>query len=435
MQDIARRTQASFERTLADAKTLQRQATEITAGVARAAYAFAQNHALMQEEFSLVRACRAHVAGSSPKLSSRTVADYRKKTRRLEHWRPDATSPPDLTRCPSPNSYYPYRAALIWSAKEDIREGLRRREKLLAGGPELQEVICSLWRALLALDAYPASEQNIARFKAREAAAQLGLDDSPAICPLGKRNPRATKAKVASSLLRTQPEWSNKVWARLCAVQSPWLDQVAVLALTGCRPQEVFGAKVELAASGELVFLIQGAKTDAHKGQPWRKLTLRADRPEFTYLIERVRSSGALTLPLHQKLSDPADALCSAVKRAGIQALGVTAGFSAYVFRHSLAANLKADKADRESLALILGHSVTETASMYGFWQGGLKGVQQIAAVAEREVKVNHLHGKVTTPQPAHQPSPSSENSSGMRSTSASAPIPTAHAADEPKPC
>lgn len=104
--------------------------------------------------------------------------------------------------------------------------------------------------------------------------------------------------------MRTQPEWSNKVWARLCAVQSPWLDQVAVLALTGCRPQEVFGAKVELAASGELVFLIQGAKTDAHKGQPWRKLTLRADRPEFTYLIERFRSSGALTLPLHQKLSD-----------------------------------------------------------------------------------------------------------------------------------
>lgn len=171
MQDIARRTQASFERTLADAKTLQRQATEITAGVARAAYAFAQNHTLMQEEFALVRACRAHVAGSSPKLSSRTVADYRKKTRRLEQWRPDATSPPDLTRCPSPNSYYPYRAALIWSAKEDIREGLRRREKLLAGGPERQEVIRSLWRAPLALDAYPASEQNIARFKAREAAA------------------------------------------------------------------------------------------------------------------------------------------------------------------------------------------------------------------------------------------------------------------------
>jgi integrase len=260
--------------------------------------------------------------------------------------------------------------------------------------------MCRLRRALLTLQAYPSGDQNIVRHKQQESAARLGLENAPATSPLGRRNPRATKAKVASRLLRTQPDWAIRVWGHLTAIGSPWRDQVAVMALTGCRPQEVINLKIERNGDGDLVFHILGAKTNDHKGQPWRRLTVKAVRPEFDYLAERVQDTGSLTLPMHEALADPADALCSAVRRAGVQALGKTAEFSAYVYRHAMAADLKADKVGREDIALILGHAVTETASMYGYWNGGTAAVRQVVAKAARQVKVNHLHGKAAAPPP-----------------------------------
>jgi integrase len=85
----------------------------------------------------------------------------------------------------------------------------------------------------------------------------------------------------------------------------------------------------------------------------------------------------------------------AAVRRAGREALGKQWGFSAYMYRHSLAADLKADKVDREQLALALGHSVTETGRYYGFWQSGRAGQRDITATGTRTVKINHQHGKV----------------------------------------
>jgi integrase len=405
MQEIARRTQASFDRALKDAAEAKSQSTSSKlVDVVKVVDAVAN----IQQEFALVKACREFVKGVASKISEKTQADYRKKAKRLDQWRPDSDSPPDLLRCPSANSYYPYRAAAVWTAREECREALRQRDKLPAGSPERREVMRRLRRSLLTLETYPVGEQNITRFKQREAAAQLGLESIPTSCPLGRRNPRASKAKVASKLLRTHPDWANRIWARMEAVASPWQDQVAVMALTGCRPQEVFGVKIELNADGALVFLIQGAKVDDHKGQPWRRLTVNAERPEFTHLVERIGRAGSMTLPAHAELADPADALCSAVRRAGAQALGEETGFSAYVYRHAMAADLKADKLDREDIALALGHSVTETSSLYGFWQGGIAGVRQVVAEAARVVKVNHRHGKVaalTSPEPSPMPS------------------------------
>jgi hypothetical protein len=112
-------------------------------------------------------------------------------------------------------------------------------------------------------------------------------------------------------------------------------------------------------------------------------------------------------VPLHEELADAADALCSAVRRAGVQALGENAEFSSYVYRHAMAADLKADKLDREDIALVMGHSVTETSSLYGYWQGGTAGVRQLVAEAPREVRKNHWHGKVAAPPPT-EPSPMS---------------------------
>lgn len=176
--------------------------------------------------------------------------------------------------------------------------------------------------------------------------------------------------------------------------------------------------------------------------------TLAAPSTIFT-LSPQAMLGIALTLPAHAELKDPADALGTAVRRAGAQALGAETEFSAYVYRHTMAADLKADKLDREDIALVLGHSVTETASLYGYWQGGTPGVRQVVAEAPRVVKVNHRHGKLAAPPSSEPPSeplaaPSAEPSlpspqplphppARQMDASSSAPRPSS-ADDTPKP-
>jgi hypothetical protein len=92
------------------------------------------------------------------------------------------------------------------------------------------------------------------------------------------------------------------------------------------------------------------------------------------------------------------------VRRAGRQVLGAKWGMSAYVFRHSLAADLKADGLKREQLAVVLSHSVSETSGLYGFCQGGRKGVRDLEATGSRQVKVNHQHGKAWQSVPESAP-------------------------------
>ncbi len=150
-----------------------------------------------------------------------------------------------------------------------------------------------------------------------------------------------------------------------------------------------------------MIFHVRGVKVSDVKGQPERTITVRSDQPEFAFLSQQLATAGReLILKAPDGLKNPTEALVAAVRRAGAAALGADWGFSAYVYRHSLAADCKKDGMARVDLAFLLGHSVTETGGLYGFWQGGRKGVRNISAVGTRVVKENHHHGKVLPPSP-----------------------------------
>jgi integrase len=173
------------------------------------------------------------------------------------------------------------------------------------------------------------------------------------------------------------------------------------MALAGVRPEETSHVTISSRADGALIFHVRGVKVSDVKGQPERTITVRSDQPEFAFLSQQLATAGReLILKAPDGLKNPTEALVAAVRRAGAAALGADWGFSAYVYRHSLAADCKKDGMARVDLAFLLGHSVTETGGLYGFWQGGRKGVRNISAVGTRVVKENHHHGKVLPPSP-----------------------------------
>jgi hypothetical protein len=90
LQKIARSTQASFDRTLAEAAGARRQTVNARlAGVAQVVGAMSE----IQQEFDLVRTCRQHVKGFNSTINPKTEADYLKKAKQMDQWRPDPASP------------------------------------------------------------------------------------------------------------------------------------------------------------------------------------------------------------------------------------------------------------------------------------------------------------------------------------------------------
>jgi integrase len=160
---------------------------------------------------------------------------------------------------------------------------------------------------------------------------------------------------------------------------------VAVLALTGCRPDELKkGISVSESESGNgIIFTINGSKTNNGHGQPKRTLTIERTEQNAKFFDaiqagEIQEDDGYIRVSLNRisKKLWP--------NRKSI--------ISAYSFRHQMASDLKKNGIDSVELALRLGHSVTKTQSMYGQANqgrsGGLVG-GQVYTTGSRKVKEN----------------------------------------------
>jgi len=372
-----------------------------------------------QEEFELVKSLRDYVKTFKGKnYAETTLRDYERKAAKLNRSRPTPDSSPDVASLAgSKRSYYGYRAALIWDAIKRAQKALQQRDKATHGSTEHQDAIRALVLAKRDLDSYPPDPQQRRYI---ENAHKPGLDVpeqgewTKAKAEGRTRKPvRADgKAKTASYLNKTIPDWRQCILQRLIDIDSNWQEWAAVCALTGCRPDELGGIRVCLLPDGKISFTIAGAKVSESKGQPERTLQLREECAEFHFLSKRLTAQGGriiLAVPISRNkngdiipIANPAAAFCAAMSRAGKQALGQKTQFSPYVWRHSIASDLKADGMDREDIAAVLGHAVTETASTYGRFSGGNQGARQIEAQASRSVKVNHRN--FSGPAPAVKP-------------------------------
>lgn len=288
-------------------------------------------------------------------LAETTRAEYRQIMRRLGgvHWHDYATA----RQLSNPGVL---RAAWRVSMAHWLREALRESEH-----------------------APTAEERAAARALARNYAAQLMTEER--YSPPQKKQ-KKSKAK-RSSLAGLPSNWRGQL---LEAIPSKHQLHCALMVLSGARPEEL-GKPVELRAGPDssLEVFIQGAKVSDHTGagQAWRRLTLRGG------LAEKIRQAvvskgGQISVAPKQGLGLQ-KAIAAAAQRLGFQ------GVSAYSLRHAFAADLKAQKADPDSISLALGHVGRASKSRYGSARNGRTGRAILLTVeADRA-----LRGEVRAPE------------------------------------
>lgn len=345
---------------------------------------------------------RQEVASSTFTANDKTKLIYLQTANTLNAARPRPGEPPDLNALTnSKGSFQKYRSAFRYDACQRATSALRAYEKARKSKDETAKK--SAYRVLLEAAAdlfmYPHDAQpGIPNSKL----VNLGMVDEKPKSAFKKDASKGIKTRETSKLkaangIQKIDNWRGLIFDRLTHLESPWLTLAAVGALTGARPEEMNGVTIER-KDGALVFVIQGAKVSDTKGQPWRRITVKDSGQEFAHLWALAEEKYTVSVP---PVKDYPDAYSVALARAGARVFPKgTPRMSAYVYRHALASDLKADGFAPEQISATLGHAVSKTATYYGRAIGGKTGVRQLVAEVPREIKMNHesYYTRISTP-------------------------------------
>ncbi len=326
--------------------------------------------------FALIKQARALISGVNASLSDATRTQYIKAFFRML----ERNSTPEKM-ANTARSFYYYRAAWVYHYTTQIREILKAADQAQrADDPQaLQESVSKLPGLISESKRYRPDPdgKNLANGQIGKWAVEAE-----------KRISAGHKLKHNSKRVRLRGlpnDWREKMFAGLRS-GSKYKDVVAVLSATGARPAEFTqGIAVTLEAAGTLHFKIDGVKTHRGKyGQAERSFSVAVDRTELEYLRERVMQNNG---PLMVKAS--AGALSDKIRQLSQKVFpNLKSTVSAYVFRHQVAADLKASDLPDTEVSAALGHSVDETKGYYGTAQsarskGGIRNIRSSRVVRE----------------------------------------------------
>lgn len=243
---------------------------------------------------------------------------------------------------PSANSFYMMRPAICWQKRREVVETLRQITAL---------DISSEMRVLLDLMTQLAQQKRTLNL----------LEQLKRADVLKATNGKARKPKSLRDDLSELPkEWQTRILERAQASEI-YADAVAILALTGCRPEELAqGVTVRLDAE-PAVIKIYGAKLGDHSGQPWREIEIpTAKLPPHMLLCLREGCDSV------EVKVDSTDALRQAVYSYSRELWPVSIPISPYHFRHSMAETLRENGWPAHEIAAVLGERSAATVSHYG---------------------------------------------------------------------
>ena len=326
--------------------------------------------------FSLVKQARALISGVNAALSDATRQQYKKAfSRMLER----GSEPEKIAN--TVRGFYYYRAAWVHHYATEIREILNTADRLQRAGNTnaWQESVAKLPSLIKGLDRYRPDPEG--KNLANGLIGKWAVEAEKRVSAGKKITSHSKRAR-----LRGLPQdWQEQMFSGL-RKGSKYQDIVAVLSATGARPEEfVEGIEVTLEDAGTLRFEIKGVKTHGGKyGQETRSFSLKVDRQELAYLRNRLQdndrkmvvtaSAGALSDKIRQLSQKVFPKLKSTV--------------SAYVFRHQVAADLKASGLSDAEVSAALGHCVDETKGYYSSAQsarsiGGITNIRATRIVRE----------------------------------------------------
>lgn len=289
------------------------------------------------------------VGGASEKrIAARTKADYKQKAKRLikdtQNISADTIEEElkkRLNRYKNPNSFFANRAALVFAVSRNIEQLLIKQSDIAK-----QEGHSGTW-----LDC---CHQIKVYFALRSA---IAVHQRPTDISLPARGSKRHDLKTIG---KRYPDWRERILNELGDKRH--YDAVLVLALIGCRPEElVTGVTVSSNLKQNCIsFVVKGAKVTRTSGQPERTIHLPIERLPMAW-GERLAAGTSFEVRVASK-----DGLRCALRRASKVALPGMPVASAYVFRHAFATELREDGHDSETVAACLGHATSDTQNRYG---------------------------------------------------------------------
>ncbi len=243
---------------------------------------------------------------------------------------------------PSANSFYMMRPAICWQKKREILKTLRQLSAL---------DISSEMRVLKELVTQLAHQKNTLGILEQ-------LKRADVLQATGGKTRKPQSLRDDLSVLPTG--WQAKIMDRAQA-SDIYADAVAILALTGCRPDELAqGVTVRFDAE-PAVIRISGAKLGDNAGQPWREIEIpTAQLPPHMLLCLREERD------VVEVKVDSTDALRQAIYSYSRELWPNSIPISPYHFRHNMAETLRENGWPAHEIAAVLGERSAATVSHYG---------------------------------------------------------------------
>jgi integrase len=289
-----------------------------------------------------------------------------------------------ISHCTTKNTFYAYRAAWSYVYLNRITNNLKLMETTYS---EEESIVISekikLDMEKLKLFPPDCNFQNIK--KAEQRLYRSEWQDVKNLAPSSKSKKFQTN-KLPS-------DWQDKVFQRALRQDSKYLDAIAVLSISGCRPAEAEtnGIGLQLQDDLSIKVIIRSKKTHGGQyGQELRAFTVNSNSVEHVYLVNRMQmNDGDLYVSI-----DKSKNLSEAIRKLGKAVFpGLRLNISPYNYRHAFSSNLKGVKTDREGVAKAMGHSSDRSQRFYASGRKGKGGFKIKEILGTNPVKVTGPQG------------------------------------------
>lgn len=260
------------------------------------------------------------------------------------------------------STFYTYRAALTWRAKQELQGLLDARQSLSANLGE------GAGSALM-----PQINQAVKELRSLRHLTYAfcsGWEDIPVKSPRSKRY----------ALEYLDEYWPTR-FIEQCYSSATYRNACVLLRFCGMRPEELeLGVQVQ--RDRQMVAVkIQGAKVRETAGQPWRKFLLHAEHLP-TWFVNDLPTHDSVEFKVNKdNFRTYLNGLTDRVLQGAALPDGSKINLSAYLFRHQIATDLRVNGWSSTEIASLLGEVSAETTKHYGNrWPGSRKHKPVVAA-------------------------------------------------------
>lgn len=272
---------------------------------------------------------------------------------------------------------YRYRAAWVWFLQQRAGDGDIT--------PQLLQKIEAALQACP-----PGSDQfaeNRGRLSIYQGAAGLGKSKRPA-------------------LRKLPADWREQMLESID--EADLFIAMSILVLTGLRPSELERGVIVLWMNQQVTIGIKGSKLRADRGQPWRSLSIDADYPIASSLVDVLELEPNAPAGFRYAKA-PLQRDCRGRAATCFPDICPDDLPSPVSFRHQFASDLKLAGASRQLVAAAMGHGCERTSEIYGRKSLGRTGGGLVNASAARQIRSirGFAHIVSVTSESSHDIAPS----------------------------